>query len=80
MPVFFGSSVSIQYYGFKLLLLLPIDNEGSNTTRGPSVVFPSIQKKPSVANSYPNSSFAYEYGRNKFGVEVRENYSILDNY
>ena len=52
-----------------------IDNE-ANTTRGPSVVFPSIQKKPIVANSYTNSSFTYQYGKNKFGVEVRENHSV----
>lgn len=34
---------------------------------GPSVVFPSVENKPIVANS----SFAsYQYGKNKNGVEV----------
>ena len=60
---------------FALPLVLPlIDtsmevNENSNTTKGPSVVFPSIENKPIAVNS---SSFAYQYGKNKFGVEVNE--------
>lgn len=42
--------------------------ENSNTTKGPSVVFPSIENKPIVVNS----SFTYQYGKNKFGVEVKK--------
>jgi len=46
----------------------------ANTTRGPSVVFPSIQNKPIVANS---SFVTYKYGKNKLGVE---GYSCADLY
>ncbi len=42
------------------------ESEETITTRGPSVVFPSIENKPIVANS----SFTYQLGKNKFGVEV----------
>ena len=42
------------------------ESEDITTTRGPSVIFPSIENKPIVANS----SFTAQYGKNKFGVEV----------
>ena len=42
------------------------ETEEMTTTRGPSVVFPSIENKPIVANS----TFTSQYGKNKFGVEV----------
>ena len=43
------------------------NSNDANTTRGPSVVFPSIENKPIVANS----SFTYKHVKNKFGVEVK---------
>ena len=49
----------------------------ANTTRGPSVVFPSIQNKPIVANS---SFVTYKYGKNKLGVEVRKNKNAKKKY
>ena len=42
------------------------EDETTGATRGPSVVFPSIENKPIVANS----TFSYQFGRNKSGVEV----------
>jgi len=51
----------------------PTSSNDANTTRGPSVVFPSIENKPIVANS----SFTYKHVKNKFGVE---GYSCADLY
>ena len=42
------------------------DEETTGITRGPSVVFPSIENKPIVANT----TFSYQFGKNKSGVEV----------
>ena len=69
-------------YAAPLPLALPLIDtsmeeamENSNTTKGPSVVFPSIENKPIAVNS---SSFAsYQYGKNKFGVEVKHRRSYF---
>lgn len=45
----------------------------TTTTRGPSVIFPSVENKPIVINT----TFTYELGRNKAGVE---GYSCADLY
>ena len=46
--------------------------EGAST-RGPSVIFPSVENKPIVANS----TFSYQLGKTKSGVEVIHTFTLI---
>ena len=46
---------------------------GGASTRGPSVIFPSVENKPIVANS----TFSYQLGKNKSGVEVIHTFTLI---
>ena len=62
-----------QFHEKKIVQEVENSRGSGASTRGPSVIFPSVENKPIVANS----TFSYQLGKTKSGVEVIHTFTLI---